>query len=238
MQPIRNSAGEQLDASFHDAEKSDCLVILGHGVTGNKDRPMLVELADALAESGYPCLRFSFSGNGESEGKFTDSNITKEVGDLTAVIDQLGTGKRIAYIGHSMGGAVGALTVARDERIKVLVSLAGMVRTADFTDREFGDVTPDDGLMWDEPDCPLSQSFVDDLHQIDNTLAAVAEVRVPWLLLHGLADDVVLPDDSRDLNKVLRGPSKLVEIEGAGHSFEGHYSVLATEVSEWLENHL
>ena len=199
---------------------------------------MLIELADALAENGWPCLRMSFSGNGNSEGKFTESNITKEISDLGAVIDQLGTGKRIAYIGHSMGGAVGTLFAARDERIKVLVSLAGMVRTAAFTDREFGDVTPDEGNMWDEPDCPLSKVFVHDLHQIGDTLDAARELRVPWLLLHGTADDVVLPEDSRDLNKVLRGPSKLVEIDGAGHSFEGHYSRLAEEISEWLEKHL
>lgn len=238
MHPIRNAAGERLDTAFHDAEKTDCLVILGHGVTGNKDRPLLVELADALAEAGWPALRVSFSGNGESEGQFTESNITKEIGDLEAVIDQAGTGKRIAYIGHSMGGAVGALFAARDERVKVLVSLAGMVRTAAFTEREFGDTTPGEGNMWDEPDCPLSQAFVHDLTQIDNTLDAAGSVRLPWLLVHGTADDVVPPSDSHDLHKVLRGPSKLVEVEGADHSFEGHYSELAGEVSAWFEKHL
>ena len=122
-------------------------MILGHGLTGNKDRPLLVALAEALSAEGWPCLRISYSGNGESEGEFTDSNITKEIGDLSSVIDQVGTSKKIAYIGHSMGGAVGALTAARDERIKVLVSLAGMVNTAAFVEREFGDVVPDEGYM-------------------------------------------------------------------------------------------
>lgn len=238
MIPIRNAAGERLDVAFHDAEKSDCLVVLGHGLTGNKDRPLLVEIADALAESGWPCLRISYSGNGDSEGAFTDSNITKEVADLGAVIDQVGSGKRIAYIGHSMGGAVGALFAARDERVKVLVSLAGMVHTAEFVQREFGDVAPDEGLMWDEPDSPLSQSYVDDLEQIGSTLDAAKELRLPWLLLHGSADDVVFPRDSQDIIKVLRRPSKLVEIEGAGHSFDNHYSELIVNISEWLEKYL
>ena len=238
MVPIRNASGERLDVSFHEAEKSDFLVILGHGLTGNKDRPLLVALAEALAEKGWPCLRISFSGNGDSEGKFADSNITKEVGELSAVIDQLGTSKKIAYIGHSMGGAVGALTAARDERIQVLVSLAGIVNTAKFAEREFGDVLPGEGYMWDKPDCPLSQSYVTDLKQIGNTLGAARELRLPWLLLHGSADDVVFPADSQDLMQVLRGPSELVEIEGAGHSFENHYSSVIAEVTGWLEKYL
>jgi len=192
MVPIRNASGERLDVSFHEAEKSDFLVILGHGLTGNKDRPLLVALAEALAEKGWPCLRISFSGNGESEG----------------------------------------------ERIQVLVSLAGMVNTAEFAEREFGDVLPGEGYMWDKPDCPLSQSYVTDLKQIGNTLGAARELRLPWLLLHGSADDVVFPADSQDLMQVLRGPSELVEIEGAGHSFENHYSSVIAEVTDWLEKYL
>ena len=39
--------------------------------------------------AGIPALRFSFSGNGGSEGRFEDSCITKEVEDLGAVIDAL-----------------------------------------------------------------------------------------------------------------------------------------------------
>lgn len=238
MQTIRNKHGEKIDFALHEAEKSDCLVIIGHGVTGNKDRPMLIELADALAENGWPCLRISYSGNGDSEGEFTASNITKEVADLSAVIDQVGTGKRIAFIGHSMSGAVGALFSARDERLKVLVSIAGMVNTAAFADREFGDITPGEGFMWDDEDCPLSQEFVDDMHQIGNVLDAARELRTPWLLMHGMDDDVVPPSDSRELEKVLRGPVKLVEVEGTAHMFDGQYDVLASEIIEWLEKHL
>ena len=237
MIPIRNTAGERLDVSFHNAEKSDCLVILGHGLTGNKDRSLLVELADALAENGWPCLRITYSGNGESEGAFTESNITKEVADLSAIIDQVGSGKRIAYIGHSMGGAVGALFAARDERVKIMVSLAGMVYTADFVKREFGDVIPDEGLMWDEPGCTLSKAYVEDLEEIGDTLAAAKEIRIPWLLIHGSADDIIPPRDSEDLFKVLRRPSALLEIEGAGHSFENHYSKLTVSISDWLEKY-
>lgn len=238
MHPLRNKHGEKLDHTYHEGSRDDCLVILGHGVTGNKDRPLLVAVANHLAQEGWPCLRISFSGNGDSEGSFTDSNISKEVDDLTAVLDQWAPGKRVAYIGHSMGGAVGALTVARDERLRVLVSLAGMVHTKEFAEREFGDVAPDEGCMWDEPDCPLSQSYMDDLSSIEHTTNAISGVRTPWLLLHGTEDDVVFPADSEDLHSALKGVREIHHIDGAGHSFEGYEDQICPLIANWLEKHL
>ena len=238
MQTIKNQHGEIIDVTLHEADRDDCLVIIGHGVTGDKDRPLVIAVAEALQNHGYPTVRISFSGNGNSGGTFEDSTVSKEVDDLTAVLDQIGHGKKIAYIGHSMGGAVGALTAARDDRLKTLVSLAGMVHTAEFCDREFGEVTPGAGNMWDEDGCPLSQQYVDDMHAIDNTLDAAKEVRAPWLLLHGTADDVVFPRDSHDLIALLRPPSKLVEIEGGEHCFDDHYTEVAKEVCDWLDEQL
>ena len=41
-----------------------------------------------------------------------------------------------------MGGVVGTLTAASDDRIKFLISLAGMVNTKSFYAREFVEETP------------------------------------------------------------------------------------------------
>ena len=70
------------------------------------------------------------------------------------------SGYRVIYAGHSMGGAVGVLAAASDERIKLLISLAGMVNTQAFYEREFGEVTPDSGCMWEEASCPLSSPLL------------------------------------------------------------------------------
>lgn len=236
--PISNAQGEVLDAAHHPAEKSDCLVVLGHGVTGNKDRPLLIAVAEGLAACGWPCLRISFSGNGASQGRFAESTITKEIADLQAVFDAIPESTRVAYCGHSMGGAVGVLTAVRDERLRVLVTLAGMVFTEEFSQREFGEVIPGEGCMWDEPDCPLSEAFVDDMRAHDSTLAAAAALEVPWLLLHGTADDVVFPRDSEAAYAVAPEPKKFVSIEGVGHSFdEASYPALIGEIDAWLNKY-
>jgi pimeloyl-ACP methyl ester carboxylesterase len=236
---FRNRLGEKLDTAFHSGNREDALVLLGHGVTGNKDRPLLIALAEGLAARGWPCLRISWSGNGLSEGDFRDSNITKESRDLRDVLDALPPKLKIAYIGHSMGGAVGVTTAAGDERIRVLVTLAGMIRTEDFCEREFGDVVPGKGFMWDEPSCPLSQRYVDDLGAIGDLFDEVGQVSVPWLLIHGTADDVVLIEDSRDAYDTAEDPKRFVEIQGAGHSFDDKtYPQVIQEAGDWLDEYL
>ena len=138
---IRNGAGEKLDYSYTAGCTNDAglvgdagLVVIGHGVTGNKDRPWAQTLAHALSEAGFATLRFSFSGNGESEGRFEDSCPTKESADLASLLDVV-QGPPITYVGHSMGGAVGVMRASADPRIARLVSLAGMVDTLAFVER-------------------------------------------------------------------------------------------------------
>ena len=236
---ILNGHGERIDYSFHEGDGSKRIIILGHGVTGNKDRPFLVLLAERLAAVGFATLRFSFSGNGNSGGRFVDSTISKEVDDLGSVLDAF-AGYDICYGGHSMGGAVGAIRASTDDRISHLVSLAGMVHTKAFAEREFGDVTPDEGTMWDDPKCPLSQAYVDNLSRIDSVVDCGARIAVPWLLVHGSEDDVVPVQDSRDIFARTPSPRKeLVVIDGADHVFndESASNMVAVVVS-WLQQEI
>lgn len=236
---LTNQAGEALDFTDQPATRDDVLVIIGHGVTANKDRPHLVTMANELARRGIPSVRFSFAGNGDSEGKFEDCTISKEVEDLTAVLDQLQSGDRkLAYVGHSMGGAVGAITAARDERIKAMVSLAGMVDTERFYEDEFGDETPGNGFMWDDENHPLSTDFRDDMMRIGSTLDAVKEVRCPWIFIHGDADDVVFPEDSEDAHAAAKCEKELVILDGYTHSFSESPEVMAKHAADFLEKHL
>ena len=110
---IRNTQGELLDYAYHPGQgdgRAAGLVVIGHGVTGNKDRPFVVALAEGLTAAGIDALRFSFAGNGDSEGRFEDCTISKEVDDLGSVLDAVGAldagARPVAFIGHSMGGIV------------------------------------------------------------------------------------------------------------------------------------
>ena len=233
---LHNAAGERLDYAAHaGTEGSRELVVIGHGVTANKDREWALTLSQALAQAGLASLRFSFSGNGESEGDFRDSCPSKEVEDLGAVLDAT-EGWRVTFVGHSMGGAVGVLRASRDPRIERLVSLAGMVDTDDFARRKFGEVEPGVGCMWDKPECPLSQAFLDDMAAIGSVEPLAEQVRVPWLLVHGTADTVVPFEESERVLARATGPAELLTLEGVDHVFsDGAAEAMAAGVVAWLQ---
>ena len=234
---IRNTQGEYLDTSFAPgrAEGKE-LVVIGHGVTANKDRPWLVALSEALQDVGIASLRFSFAGNGASEGSFTDATISKEVEDLGCVLDSVADW-HVYYVGHSMGAAVGVLRAHMDVRIRGMVSLAGMVHTRDFAERKFGQLRPGQDCMWEKEDCPLSQAFMDDMKEIDSVVGQAASIEIPWLLVHGTADEVVFLQDSVDIQKVNEGRTRLVKLEGADHVFSGTATQQMTEaVVPWLRS--
>ena len=135
-----------------------------------------------------------------------------------------------------MGAAVGVLTAPRRMDIQALVSLAGMTHSADFVEREFGDVVPGKGYMWDNEDCPLSEAYVEDLKSIGDTLGAASQINQPWLLIHGTADDVIPLKDSRDAFHVANCRKELLEIPDAGHVFdEESYARIVEAVDAFLD---
>jgi alpha-beta hydrolase superfamily lysophospholipase len=95
-------------------------------------------LADWAAQAGRACVRFDYSGHGESEGAFTDGTVGRWLADSLAVFDACCRGPQI-LIGSSMGGWL-ALLLTRRGRMGD-ASVAGMVLIApavDFTEE----------LMW------------------------------------------------------------------------------------------
>lgn len=231
---IVNVHGERLDFSFHaGAPGAKQIVVIGHGVTGHKDRPFLVALAEGLARAGIPALRVSWSGNGGSDGRFAGCTISKEVADLGAVLDALG-GYDVTYAGHSMGGAVGVLRASADPRIRRLISLAGMVQVRAFAEHHFGSLAPGRDLMWGKPGYVLSAAYLEDLYRIGSVADRAAQISVPWLLVHGTADTIVPIQDSHDAFARAHDPKKFVVFDGCDHIWEPDFTARMVEtVVRW-----
>jgi pimeloyl-ACP methyl ester carboxylesterase len=92
--------------------------------------------------NGRACIRFDYSGHGESEGDFIDGTIGRWLEDSIAVFESCARGPQI-LVGSSMGGWL-ALLLARELKARASElegSLAGLVLIApavDFTEE----------LMW------------------------------------------------------------------------------------------
>ena len=234
---IKNASGEKIDYSFHPgSEKNFYLLIIGHGLIGSKDSPLVSALAEKVASEGMSVLRFSFTGNGDSEGRFEECTISKEIEDLQSILTIVTErGWRPIFAGHSLGSAVGVLTASIDSRIQLLISLAGMVKTEVFCETEFGTVVPGQGYMWGNSNYPLSEEFVNDMKQIKSVLPRASGLGLPWLLVHGTADEIVPVTDSQLLVQKFETSRELVEIDGACHQFSGKSTnILVDSVIYWL----
>ena len=216
------------------------VVVIGHGVTSHWDRPWQTELAEALARAGVASLLVSYAGNGNSEGRFEDVTPTKEAADLGGVIDaaQAWGVRRIAYAGHSMGGAVGVLCAATDDRLVALVSLAGMFHVRDFMQRTFGHLVPGEGLMLDKPGCVWNRTLAADAERLGSLYLQAAAVRIPWLLVHGEADELVPFVDALDARAAAGGRPDLVALPGVDHRFTDAIPAVCDAVVPWLSAHL
>jgi pimeloyl-ACP methyl ester carboxylesterase len=100
-----------------------------------------IALDEWAAEQGRACVRFDYSGHGESGGTFVDGTIGRWLEESVAVFAQFCSGPQVV-IGSSMGGWM-ALLLAREiaKRSAGRASLAGLVLIApapDFTEE----------LMW------------------------------------------------------------------------------------------
>jgi pimeloyl-ACP methyl ester carboxylesterase len=92
------------------------------------------------AEHGRACVRFDYSGHGESGGKFVDGTIGRWLEDSLAVFEQFCRGPQVV-IGSSMGGWMALLLAREVAKRATQASLAGLVLIApapDFTEE----------LMW------------------------------------------------------------------------------------------
>ena len=82
---------------------------------------------------------------------------------------------------------------------------------------------------------PLSQAYMDDLTQINSVVDRSPQITVPWLLVHGDADDVVPIEDSHDILAKADEGAQLITLEGANHVFSDEFTpVMVEKVITWI----
>jgi pimeloyl-ACP methyl ester carboxylesterase len=114
MLPVRSAAGETLSLAYRFLRAS------GNAPTflwfcGFKSEMESIK-ADALAawaaERGAGCLRFDYSGHGQSGGRFQDGTISRWLDEAAEISSLALSGGPTVFVGSSMGGWI-ALLLAR-----------------------------------------------------------------------------------------------------------------------------
>ncbi len=170
-----------------------------------------VALDEWAGRTGRACLRFDYSGHGESGGAFTDGTIGRWLEDAVAVFESFAKGPQVV-VGSSMGGWI-ALLLARELRKRTAsgtkpqespkASLAGLVLVApapDFTEElMWKKFTPDQKRQietkgfWERPSEYSTEPYVITRNLIEDgrkhlVLGGLIETGCPVRILQGVQD--------------------------------------------------
>jgi len=155
------------------------------------------------ATAGRACVRFDYSGHGESGGDFADGTISRWLEESLAVFDRFCSGPQIV-IGSSMGGWI-ALLLAREvlkRKAPGAASLAGMILIApapDFTEmlmwKSFSPQIRDEIMtrgVWHRPsqygpDQPITRALIEDGRR-NLVLTGTINTGCPVRILQGAQD--------------------------------------------------
>lgn len=98
-------------------------VIFAHCFTCTKNLTAVKNVGRELTDAGFGVLRFDFTGLGESEGDFENTNFSGNVDDLIEAADFLKKNfmAPTLLIGHSLGGAAAIFAASKIESIKAAV---------------------------------------------------------------------------------------------------------------------
>jgi pimeloyl-ACP methyl ester carboxylesterase len=197
-------------------------VILSHGFNtgGTEGGRRFIRLANALVENGYHCVLFDYRGWGYSDLLTEEMTFATETADLHAVIDFARTDapeNRLVLLGNSLGSAVASHVAAERPDISLLVlwCLSANLYSR-YQEKLNAEIEWQGFTFYDE--YRIGLQFLRSLQGRD-TFAAIRNVTIPCLLVHGDADTTAPIELARTAHRLASAHTTLVEIEGAGHSF-------------------
>ena len=170
------------------------------------------------AARGRACLRFDYSGCGESEGGFADGTITRWAADARAVAT-LAPG-RLVLVGSSMGGWI-ALRLALEMADRV-AALIGIAPAPDFTEWGLALSADDRAALaangrierpsdYSAEPYVYTRAFIEDGARAA-VLGGPIALDAPVRLLHGQQDAAVPWQLSLTLAELLRSPDVQVTL--------------------------
>ncbi len=189
-------------------------------------------------------LRFDFSGNGQSEGKFAESTYSKQISEMKTAAAFV-SGKGVSWIGlagHSMGAAIALIAGAQMNSTKAVCALAGrfsgLSSTHFLSQNQRKELQKTGRVLFSSRgrSLVLSERLFTDGNQY-NLPDIVASFHSPLLVVHGDNDEIVPVKEAYKAYQLNSENTRLAIIPGADHMFsrQEHYRQVSGLVAEWFK---
>jgi len=243
-----NKTGEQLAGRLElpANQLPHNFVLFAHCFTCNKNLLAIKNISKSLTSSGFGVLRFDFTGLGESEGDFADTNFSGNVEDLIAAAEYLGdTYKEPSLlIGHSLGGAAAIIAASEIPSIKAIATIAAPsnpVHVKNLLRSNIEEINLKGKAVVNigGRDFTIKKQFLEDLKT--RTLAQIVkELRKPLLIMHSPQDQIVAIKNAEEIYVAAHHPKSFVSLDGADHllSDKKDSSYAGSVISGWAKRYL
>lgn len=220
-------------------------VLFAHCFTCGKDIAAASRISRFLVQHGFAVFRFDFTGLGNSDGDFANTNFSSNTEDLIAAAHYLEEHYQAPklLIGHSLGGAAVLAMAAKLPAVKAVVTI-GAPFEASHVMHNFNahlDTIESDGqacVNLGPRKFTLKKQFVDDLR--NQTTDHIKQLNKALLVLHSPIDLTVDISDAEKIYKAAMHPKSFVSLDTADHlltkSDDSEY--VAQTISGWASRYI
>jgi len=221
-------------------------VIMAHGFAKTKSERKFVELARKLAKNGIASLRFDFSGCGDSEGKFEEMRISKQVEELNAAYQRLIKEKRIdknriGILAHSLGTVIACLFKLKYQKIKCQVLAALALDQERLIKKWYLKKEIENWKRKRYLDTEKFRIGIGYLEEAVDYTGIHPEIKIPTLVLHGKRDEDIPEKIAKEaFSKIGTSEKKMIIIGEADHHFEtylGRQRLIESSL-KWFKKYL
>jgi putative redox protein len=183
----------------------------------------MAQISRNLAEAGIAVLRFDFTGLGESEGDFADTNFSSNVADLIAAAEFLKSefGSPKILIGHSLGGAAVLQAAARIPSSALVVTIAAPSDTSHLarllsSTRPSLEARGEAEITIGGRTFTIKKQLLDDLERT-HMQATIRDLNRALLIFHSPQDQTVDVDNAAQIFQAAQHPKNFISLDRADH---------------------
>jgi putative redox protein len=218
--------------------------LYAHCFTCTKNLRAIGHITRTLALHGIATLRFDFTGLGDSEGDFTDTNFSTSVADLEAAAAYLTAehGAPEILIGHSLGGSAALAAAPALNSVNAVVTIAAPadpdhIKTHLGRDLDLIEESGQAEVFLAGRAFTIRQQLIAD---VEKAQLPIAGLRRPLLILHSPIDNVVGIDNAADIFLAARHPKSFVSLDTADHLItdESDAKYVADVIASWAGNYI
>ncbi len=222
---FKNKEGFDLKGSIELPENitPHNFVLFAHCFTCNKNFLAVRNISKALTAKGFGVLRFDFTGLGESEGEFADSNFSGNVEDLISAAAYLEENYKAPslLIGHSLGGAAVLFASKLLQSVSAVATIGapshiGHVKHLLKDDLDVIQEKGASAVNIGGRNFNIKKQFLEDLEN-KNLQEILPELNKSLLILHSPQDTIVGIKNAEEIYVAAKHPKSFISLDGADH---------------------